>query len=111
MADPLHMGDIPEPMLRAWADARVISSARYIDEVERRRKESERGNIIVVPPLDYDVDLDLELGIYSPELLDEVEPPVEAAPMFTVVERVLTGAIAGAGCLGIWFYLSSVGWL
>lgn len=29
--------DAPEGMLRAWADAGVISSARYVDEMERRR--------------------------------------------------------------------------
>lgn len=112
MVDPLHIGEIPEPRLRAWADQRVISSERYVDEIERRRKESERGNIIAVPPLDYDVDLDLELAIDSPELLlDDDVRLLEAGPMFTLAEFVLMVSIVSAGCFGIWFYLSSTGWL
>ena len=113
MVDPLHIGEIPEPRLRAWADQRVISSARYVDEIERRRAESERGNIITVPPLDYDLDeLDLELAIDSPELLlEDVAAPIEAGPMFEVIEYVLLGLIAAVGGLGLWYFLKSVGWL
>lgn len=31
--------DAPLADLRAWADAGIISTARYIEEVERRRQE------------------------------------------------------------------------
>lgn len=31
--------DVDLATLRAWADAGVISTARYVDEVERRRRE------------------------------------------------------------------------
>lgn len=31
--------DIDIATLRAWADAGVISTARYVEEVERRRRE------------------------------------------------------------------------
>ncbi|TIT28991.1 MAG: hypothetical protein E5W76_31140 [Mesorhizobium sp.] len=59
--------DAPEGMLRAWADAGVISSARYVEELERRRTT---GRLFVdqVPPLDYA--LDRELDIPGLELAD-----------------------------------------
>lgn len=34
-----HLPDVDLATLRAWADAGVISTARYVEEVERRRRE------------------------------------------------------------------------
>ncbi len=60
MADPLHMSEIPEEQLRAWADARVISSARYVEEMQRRKTALilEPAVTTVDVPSDVDVDID-----------------------------------------------------
>ncbi|TIU02373.1 MAG: hypothetical protein E5W43_01120 [Mesorhizobium sp.] len=52
--------DAPEGMLRAWADAGVISSARYVEEMERRRGAA-RQTIQPTPPLDYALDRELDV--------------------------------------------------
>lgn len=108
MADPLHMGDIPEPMLRAWADQRVISSARYVEEMERRQRFSRKRDVVAaVPPLDYELsddELSIELAFdeFELALADDRLQPFEG-PMFSTVERIwlATGVIAGLVFLGI----------
>lgn len=51
--------DAPENMLRAWADAGVISSARFVEEMDRRA-----GRItMTAPPLDYALDDELTIEI------------------------------------------------
>ena len=35
--------DIDRDTLCAWADAGIISHARYVEEVERRKKEAKKG--------------------------------------------------------------------
>lgn len=39
--------DVPLADIRAWAEAGIISHARYIEEVERRRREQEAASRIV----------------------------------------------------------------
>lgn len=36
---PTPLPDVDLATLKAWADAGVISTARYVEEVERRRRE------------------------------------------------------------------------
>lgn len=56
----MSIEDAPEGTLRAWADAGVISSARYVEEMERRRGAT-RQTIKATPPLDYALDRELEV--------------------------------------------------
>jgi len=44
MQKSIQMSDVDEFMLRAWAEAGVISTARYVEEMQRRagRGESTR---------------------------------------------------------------------
>ncbi|MGX9145890.1 hypothetical protein [Mesorhizobium sp. 128a] len=55
--------DAPTGMLRAWADSGVISSARFVEEMERRRFAAGIAirQTIEAPPLDYELDRDLEI--------------------------------------------------
>lgn len=55
--------DAPSGMLRAWADAGVISSARYVEEMERRRAAAgvTIRQVIEAPPLDYALEQDLDI--------------------------------------------------
>ncbi|AMS41203.1 hypothetical protein [Aminobacter aminovorans] len=91
LADLSHVSD---SQLRAWADFRVISSARYVDEMARRGKVYSQ---VDAPPLDYelDADLDLDLGLDFTELAiadaDDC-PPFEAQPMFSVIGWISLGA-------------------
>ncbi|MBA1141733.1 hypothetical protein [Mesorhizobium neociceri] len=67
--------DTPENMLRAWADAGVISSARFVEEMDRRA-----GRItIVAPPLDYALDDELSIQGVKLTMADFAED--DAAPM------------------------------
>ncbi|PWJ93580.1 hypothetical protein C8D77_101259 [Mesorhizobium loti] len=50
--------DTPENMLRAWADAGVISSARFVEEMERRNGRT----TMTAPPLDYALDDELAIS-------------------------------------------------
>lgn len=103
MADPQEFGTIPESQLRAYADNRVISSVRYVDEIERRRGLSHaREQIAVVPPLDYavtDDELAIELAFDEFELavVDDRLMPFDVAPLFSVTELAVLAAIGTTG--------------
>ncbi|TPJ57047.1 hypothetical protein FJ443_30360 [Mesorhizobium sp. B2-6-1] len=80
------IGNIPKGMLRAWADHGVISSATYVDEMNRRR--GIKQEIDLVPPLDYALDddlaipflhhdnsLDLDLSDFNDDPIGPMPPP------------------------------------
>ncbi len=77
--------DAPENMLRSWADAGVISSARYVEEIDRRA-----GRIaMTAPPLDYALDDELAIpGLDAFEDPDAETVPAPPALMW------ITGIIA-----------------
>ncbi|TGP22338.1 MULTISPECIES: hypothetical protein [unclassified Mesorhizobium] len=73
----MSIEDAPEGILRAWADAGVISSARYVEEMERRRGAA-RQTVEPTPPLDYA--LDRELDIPGIAVLDFVSDQDDGIP-------------------------------
>ncbi|TJV51113.1 MAG: hypothetical protein E5Y01_16120 [Mesorhizobium sp.] len=85
--------DAPEGMLRAWADAGVISSARYVEEVERRRVD--RTIVVPTPPLDYALDDELDIpGIEFADFTagdDEGEPAPRSVYVVIIIAAVLFG--------------------
>ncbi|ESY89059.1 hypothetical protein X739_00775 [Mesorhizobium sp. LNHC220B00] len=87
--------EVSDRTLRAWADCRVISSARYVDEMQRRRATRETriltfpdgGTVelfgpdrvhVDAPPLDYE--LDEELAVPSLAAGDDDEAIPNPAP-------------------------------
>ncbi|TGP28242.1 hypothetical protein EN875_032310 [Mesorhizobium sp. M2D.F.Ca.ET.232.01.1.1] len=110
----------PEGMLRAWADAGVISSARYVEEMERRRRAYETRTLtlptgetmelfgqrksIQAPPLDYALEQELAADLDIPDL-DRIEAlfddGVPAGPMPLAVRVVLAIAVV-MGAVALW---------
>ncbi|TPL40650.1 hypothetical protein [Mesorhizobium sp. B2-4-6] len=93
--------DAPVGMLRAWADAKVISSARYVEEMERRRGLRAVGEPMPIrvrveaPPLDYA--LDDELAIPGIDVLDFAgdHEPSGPVPAPSLAVWVVGGIAAG----------------
>ncbi|MER8616018.1 hypothetical protein NKG99_04055 [Mesorhizobium sp. M1409] len=71
--------DVTDGMLRAWADCGVISSATYVEEVERRRSPHPRLLVNDAPPLDYAVDDELAIPYLHHDFPDM--DPGPAGPM------------------------------
>ncbi|RWH31615.1 hypothetical protein [Mesorhizobium sp.] len=92
--------DAPEGMLRAWADAGVISSARYVEEMERRR--ADRTIVLPTPPLDYA--LEHELDIPDLEFADFAAGDDEGTPaprsVYTVI--IIAAVLFGIALWRIW---------
>lgn len=104
MSDHPSIRAVSDGQLRAWADAGVISSARFVDEMSRRSEE--RRQVIEPPTLDYE--LDIMLWPEELRLDDEYaeELPFEARPMFDAIETAVIAvlviiAIALIG-FGVW---------
>ncbi len=111
MTNAIPLETVSDGQLRAWADSRVISSATYVEEMERRR--GKRVEVLQSPPLDFDLDLDLDFDLGSLGRIpiidaydDETPEPFEARSMFNLVEGLLIAgtALIGVGLLawGLW---------
>ncbi|MER8762849.1 hypothetical protein [Mesorhizobium sp. M0968] len=72
--------DVSDGMLRAWADCGVISSARYVEEVERRRSAYPRMVIQDAPPLDCAIDDELVIPDIDFDLSESTDVSIDAAP-------------------------------
>lgn len=106
--------DAPDGMLRAWADSGVISSARYVDEMERRRglravgePMPVRTHIDPAPPLDYALEQDLAADLDIPRL-DRIEAMFEdGAPVGPLppAVRVILAVAAGIVVIAIFMVL------
>lgn len=108
MTDHPSIRAVSDGQLRAWADAGVISSARFVDEMSRRSEE--RRQVIEPPPLDYDLgaDLDIPLEPYEialpgwPEIAiagDDERLPAAARPMWETLEWAVLGIATLGGCV------------
>lgn len=108
-----------DSQLRSWADARAISSARFADEMERRRKAG-RAEIAQAPPLDYatkfDRELDIPLYPHEIRIADDAEDDFGARPHSDLVGWIcMAAAILATGgliALCIWgVRVSGTSWL
>lgn len=98
------IGEVSDGMLRAWADCGVISSARYVEEVERRRSAYPRKLVLDAPPLDYALDdeiaipdIDFDLADFADGSIGPMPPPL-AVKWIALVAAVLI-------ILAIWLVL------
>jgi hypothetical protein len=110
--------DAPERMLRAWADAGIISSARYVEEMARRHPTCETRILafpngetmtlfepdrmhVAAPPLDYAIEHELAADLDIPDLdrieamFDDDDRPNPAPGAWIVGFFLATVAIAG----------------
>lgn len=100
MSEHVDLSHVSDGQLRAWSDFGVISSARYVEEMERRGHVF--GHMVVdapsIEPKPGDLFDDLDVMAFEQSApadyaLSEALPyealPIEAAPMFTIVERLV----------------------
>lgn len=94
--------DAPENMLRAWADCGIISSARFVEEMDRRA-----GRVTVdAPPLDYTLDDDLAIpflhhdGFQDLDLSDFNDDPIGPVPK--VASWILAAAVTSVVAIALW---------
>jgi hypothetical protein len=75
----MALEDISDGMLRAWAECGVISSARYVEEVERRRQAQRIA--VEAPPRDYALDDELTIPfVHHDNFLDLGVGPLGPMP-------------------------------
>ncbi|TPM19811.1 hypothetical protein [Mesorhizobium sp. B2-3-6] len=101
------LSEIPEGDLRAMADCRAISSARFVEEMERRACRA----TVDAPPLDYALDDELAvpflhhdnfLGLDLSDFNDDPIGPMPPPPRVVwLVAIAATSVIAIALCM-VW---------
>lgn len=91
----MALEDISDGVLRAWADCGVISSARYVEEVERRRHTQAQRIAVEAPPRDYALDDELTIPfVHHDNFLDlDVGPLGPMPPPPTVKWVALIAAV------------------
>ncbi|MER8387266.1 hypothetical protein NKH14_17415 [Mesorhizobium sp. M1380] len=96
--------EVSDGMLRAWADCGVMSSARYVEEMERRRSAYPRKIVYDAPPLDYALDdeiaipgIDFDLAGFA----DDSIGPMPSPPAVKWIALVAAALIM----LAIWLVL------
>jgi len=119
MSDHPKIRNATTSQLRSWADAHAISSARFADEMERRRKAG-RLEIAEAPPLDYativEGELDIPLYPHEIRIADDREDDFGAQPHSDLVGWICMAvailATAGLIALCIWgVRVSGTSWL
>lgn len=90
--------DLPDGELRALADCRAISSADYVDEMDRRA-----GRVVIdAPPLDYALDDELAIPYLHHDHVvtgDEETQPAPPALMW------IAGIVATLVVVALWMVL------
>lgn len=101
----MALENISDGMLRAWADCGVISSARYVEEVERRRKAQVQRVAVEAPPLDYALDDELAIPfVHHDNFLDLDVGPLGPMPPPPTVKWAALGA-AVILLIAVWLVL------
>jgi len=116
MSDHPRIQTASDSQLRGWADAHAISSARFADEMERRRKAG-RAEIAEAPPLDYatiiENELDIPLYPHEIRIAPDAAEPFEDRPHSDLVGWICMAAAilatAGLIALCIWGVRGGVG--
>lgn len=89
-ADPIGFHDVPASRLRLWADMGRISSARYVEEMERREKAAAGSSPPVLLPDALAVDTPLDSLLPDLQSNPCSDPlPFEARSMFAFHEALV----------------------